>query len=421
MLNRIVSFAGQYDMLSAGDTVVCAVSGGADSMALLWAMYLLRQKLQIHVKAAHFNHGLRGAESDRDEAFVREFCAGYGIELAVGRAQVVSGEKGLESAARNARYAFLEGLDGKIATAHTANDNAETVLMHMVRGTGLKGLGAIAPVRGNIIRPMLTITRQQVISFLREYNISYVDDSSNDTDLFLRNRLRHHIMPLLEQENPRLAENLSAMALRLRDDELLLSQTQTNLPDVATLRSLPNAQRARLLANFLQRCGVCEPEAQHIALAERLVFSDKPSAQANFPGDVVICRSYNTLQKKQNLQSFAPLKLNVGDSVVLDELGLKITCKPAQALCNNENCFTVSVVGEICVRPRKTGDRICLCGGSKSLKKLFIDRKIPAHQRSLIPVVTDECGILGVYRIGADQTRLAKDVAAVQICFEEIE
>ena len=169
MLNRLLKTLRRYAMLSPGDTVTCAVSGGADSMALLWGLYLLRDKLGITVQAAHFNHGLRGLESDRDEAHVRAFCERFDIPLTVGAGQVTAGEKGLEAAARDARYSFLDTIAGKIATAHTADDNAETVLMHLVRGTGLKGLGGIAPVRGRIIRPMLDVTRQQVLAFLERH------------------------------------------------------------------------------------------------------------------------------------------------------------------------------------------------------------------------------------------------------------
>ena len=154
MLNKLLRFIRRYDMLSPGDTVICAVSGGADSVALLFAMYLLRQKLQIRLQAAHFDHQLRGEESAQDARFVRELCQRFDIPLTVGSGPVTAGEKGLEAAARDARYAFLMGLPGKIATAHTADDNAETVLMRLVRGTGLKGLGAIAPVRDRLIRPM---------------------------------------------------------------------------------------------------------------------------------------------------------------------------------------------------------------------------------------------------------------------------
>ena len=219
MLNKLTAFIRRYEMVDPGDRVICAVSGGADSMALLWAMYLLKDKLEISLSVAHFNHRLRGAESDRDEAFVADFCKGYGINFVVGAGDVVAGPKGLEAAAREARYAFLRGLPGKIATAHTASDNAETVLLHLVRGTGLKGLGGVMPVNGSVIRPMLSVTREEVLAFLEEYSIPYVEDSSNGEDDFLRNRLRHHIVPLLKKENPGLSQNLSAMALRLRQDE----------------------------------------------------------------------------------------------------------------------------------------------------------------------------------------------------------
>lgn len=184
MRNKLLRMIRQYDMIMPGDTVVCAVSGGADSVALLFAMYLLRDKLDIRLEAAHFNHHLRGEESDGDEAFVREFCGRYDIPLHVGSAEVRPGKKGLEAAARDARYAFLRSLNGKIATAHTADDNAETVIMRMIRGTGLKGLGAIAPVSGNVIRPMLLINRQEVEKFLLAWGLPHREDSSNASDAF---------------------------------------------------------------------------------------------------------------------------------------------------------------------------------------------------------------------------------------------
>ena len=294
MLNKFKSFMENY----RGERVVCAVSGGADSMALLWAMYLLRESLELEVSAAHFNHGLRGQESDRDESFVRDFCRGYQIPFVSGSANVTAGKKGLEAAAREARYAFLKSLPGKIATAHTADDNAETVLMHLVRGTGLKGLGGIQPVNGNLIRPMLQITRGEVETFLQTYSVPYVEDSSNHSDDFLRNRLRHHVMPLLKQENPGLAQNLSAMAMRLRQDEMALSKlARENMTDqVARLRNLEPAVRSRVLSQILLDAGVKEPEAEHIATLEKLVFSEKPSAKADFPANVTIVRNYDRLQ-----------------------------------------------------------------------------------------------------------------------------
>ena len=389
-------------MENPGETVICAVSGGADSMALLWAMYLLKDKLGISLQAAHFNHGLRGEESLRDEQFVRAFCNGYGISLHVGAGNVIPGKKGLEAAARDARYAFLRSLPGKIATAHTADDNAETVLLHLVRGTGLKGLGAIAPVSGNVIRPLLNITRQEVEAFLAEYHVEHITDSSNDTDAFLRNRLRHHVMPLLRAENPRLSQNLSAMALRLRQDEEALAQLAKAQPiSVTALRQTMPAVRMRVLERFLKDSGVREPEALHLELAESLVFSDNPSARGDFPGGVVITRNYDTLQVLS-----AQLRSN-----------LRLHCSDAREIINTTEIFTVHPVGTVRIRCRQSGDAIRMPGGTKSLKKLFIDRKIPAPLRGTIPVICDDAGILGVFGIGVNLDRAATSLPAVQIRF----
>ncbi len=408
MLNKLCAALGRE---AVGETLVCAVSGGADSMALLWGLYLLKDKLKISLSAAHFNHGLRGEESDRDENFVRQFCEAYQIPFVCGRGQVTAGKKGLEAAAREARYGFFAGLPGKIATAHTADDNAETVLMHLVRGTGLKGLGGIAPVNGKYIRPMLGITRQEVISFLAEYSIPYVTDSSNETDDFLRNRLRHHVMPLLKQENPRLAENLSAMAMQLRQDaEALETPAET---DVEKLQKMAPAYRSRSLAALLEHFGVREPEREHIALAEKLVFSHKPSGRVNLPGGVTVCRNYGKLEKLEEAQAFAPVELTCPGQVTVGEF--QITCTPGDRVVNTPDCFTVTARGTVWVRPRQAGDTMKAYGGTKSLKKLFIDKKIPAAQRPLVPVIADEQGILGVYAIGPDQTRLGP---GIQIQFE---
>jgi len=421
MLNDLLTQLRRYDMAKPGETVICAVSGGADSMALLWGMYLLRQTLEIRLEAAHFNHRLRGEESDRDEAFVREFCDRFDIPLTVGSGNVTAGKKGLEAAARDARYAFLQSLPGRIATAHTADDNAETVLMHLVRGTGLKGLGGIAPVNGKLIRPMLTVTRQQVEAFLQEYHVGHIEDSSNETDAFLRNRLRHHVMPLLTAENPKLSENLSAMALRLRQDEQALARMSVcdTTPDVELLKQQPPAIRSRMLESFLKGSGVIEPEAQHIALAESLIFSEKPSARADFPGGVTVVRNYGKLQV---LEKDGPVEaVMLPEAGVLYWNGLKITVQRAEEIVNTLSVFTVAVRGTVFLRGRKTADTVRLSGGTKSLKKLFIDRKIPAFQRQRIPVLSDDGGVLGVYGIGVNLDRIPAQLPAVQIRIEPLE
>lgn len=422
MLNKLTAFAGRYEMLRPGDKVVCAVSGGADSMALLWAMYLLKDKLQIELSAAHFNHHLRGEESDRDEAFVADFCKGYGIPFTAGSGRVVSGKKGLEAAAREARYAFLKSLPGKIATAHTASDNAETVLMHLVRGTGLKGLGGIIPVNGQLIRPMLTVTREEVLTFLAEYSIPYVEDSSNAGDSFLRNRLRHHIVPLLERENPSLAHNLSEMALRLRQDEMTLTaiarEKHTNR--VPELLALEPGIRSRVLVQILLDAGVKEPEAAHILSLEKLLVSQNPSAKACFPGGITVARNYDILEVGSEHKEILSQKFNCFGVISLSEFGFRITCQPNDSAVQTAQSFAVVPKGKIVVRSRMTGDTIRLNAGTKSLKKLFIDKKIPAAWRSFIPVIADEGGVLGIAGIGGNLDRLSCGENAVRITIEKV-
>lgn len=411
MLDALRKTLRSYEMLQPGDSVTCAVSGGADSMALLWAMYLLKDQLGIVLRAAHYNHGLRGEESDRDEAFVRDFCDRFDIPLAVEKGTVQAGKKGLEAAARDARYTFFETLPGIIATAHTADDNAETVLMHLVRGTGLKGLGGIAPVRGRIIRPMLNVTRQQVLTFLDEYHIAYVTDSSNDTDVFLRNRLRHHVMPLLKQENPRVAQNLSAMSQRLREDEQALSVTDdfSNGLEVDALLTMPAAMQNRTVAAFLKHCGVREPEAEHVALVRALALSANPSARADLPGAVSVCRRYDRL-------------------VLLEKMAapqMQQLCCPGETVfgCTRVVCSfandgqRVQPIGDVVVRSRQSGDMMRLAGGTKSLKKIFIDRKIPADRRSFVTVVADKLGVLAVEGFGYNLDRLVQGSHGLKIEF----
>ena len=413
MLNKLLAFTRDQGLIAPGDRVTVALSGGADSVALLFGLYLLKDKLGITLAAAHFNHHLRGEESDRDEGFVRDFCHRYDVPLTVGHGQILPGKKGLEAAARDARYGFLRALPGKIATAHTADDNAETVLMHLVRGTGLKGLGGIAPVSGQVIRPLLSVTRREVEAFCAEWCLNFITDSSNEGDAFLRNRLRHHVMPLLKEENPRLAENISAMALRLRQDEDCLSRLSAGRElDVEELKALHPALRSRCLEAFLKESGVREPEASHIAQAEALVFSPKPSAFARFPGGILIARNYGRLEVRQEPDALPPVELRVPGSVVWGDY--RIT-----ASLEGEG-MTLYPVGTITIRSRRAGDEIRLSGGTKSLKKHFIDRKIPAARRCRVPVICDEAGILAVEEIGINQNQRPGKEAPVRIQIEKL-
>ena len=419
MLNKLRAFLKEQALLSPGDSVIAAVSGGADSVAMLFALYLLRDELGITLEAAHFNHHLRGAESDRDEAFVTDFCGRYDIPLHLGSGRIVPGKKGLEAAARDARYAFLRRLPGKVATAHTADDNAETVLMRLIRGTGLKGLGAIAPVSGNVIRPMLTVTRDDVEAFLEEYALPHVEDSSNGTDDFLRNRIRHGILPLMRTENPRIGENLSAMALLLRQDEACLQAMipEEQVPDVSRLKAMEPALRRRALERFLKAQGVREPEQIHILQAEQLLYHWSPSAAMQFPGGVTIGRQYDRLVRLECAPELPETRLSVPGETCIG--GKRFVSEYATDLEERPGSVLVCPVGALTVRSRRSGDTMRLPGGTRSLKKMYIDRKIPASRRAAVPVLADDRGVLAVFGIGTDIRFHPDSLPAVRITLIE--
>lgn len=402
MLNKLCAALREETMILPGDRVTCAVSGGADSIALLFGMYLLKDKLGIILGAAHFNHHLRGEESDRDEDFVRRFCAGYDIPLEVGGAQVQPGKKGLEAAAREARYGFLRRLPGKIATAHTADDNAETVLMHLLRGTGLRGLGGINPISGNVIRPMLSITRQEVEAFLEEYHLPHREDSSNAGNDFLRNRLRHQVMPLLKSENPSVSQTISAMARRVRQDEdFLASMLEEVMPPVSRLRQLPAPLQCRYAERFLKQSGIPEPEQAHISGVLNLIASPKPSARLDFPGGIVIARDYENLVRLRQRPIPEAVMLPMPGSVTLPQWGIQVTVSTVP-----NGGTGVRTQGALWVRSRKEGDSLRRGGGTKSLKKQMIDRKISAAQRPLVPILADEAGVIWAGSFGFHLDRL---------------
>jgi len=238
MLANIKNTIAKFNMVSSGDRrIIVALSGGADSVCLLYA---LREIIYDHVgsgfharpftiEACHVNHKLRGEASDADEQFVRELCERLDVKLHVREIDVKALQKkhqSLEECAREARYSYLSeiGTDALIATAHTANDNTETVILNLTRGTGLRGLCGIPPVRGNIIRPLIETTRAEILSYLSERGAEYVTDESNYSDEFTRNNLRLNIIPLLEKINPSLNAGITRMCEVLRLDEEYLHE-----------------------------------------------------------------------------------------------------------------------------------------------------------------------------------------------------
>lgn len=431
-------FVPDCSAIPAGGVVLCAVSGGADSVCLL---SLLRQQPNLTVLCAHYNHGLRGRESDRDEAFVKSLCQNWNIPFYVGRGDVAAYGKahgmGTEEAARTLRYDFLQTVAGEtgadcIATAHTLNDNVETVLLNLCRGTGLRGLGGIPPARENIVRPLLTVTRRQVEEYLRENSIPWVEDSSNESDDYARNRIRHHLQPLLESAHAGALENIGRMTESLREDEVFLQrEADTFLAAcsqgqlcVSGLLALPGPVQHRVLTTFTRSA----LNREHREAVLMLCRSADPSGACHLPG-VIVRREYDRLLLGAAECTQLPERALVpGQELVLPEAGLTVSAK----YCSNFDriqssfntfCFScANICGTISVASRREGDSLPLEGrtGTRSVKKWMIEAKIPRHRRGLIPVFRDENGVLAVAGMGQRAGTLPKQgEACIQIKITE--
>lgn len=418
----------KLNMLSKGDSVLVALSGGADSMCLLHSLYENAEKLGISVCAAHFNHRLRGEESERDARFAEAQCRERAIPFICGSGDVAAeaekSRRSIEEAAREMRYAFLneaaEKLScNKIATAHNADDNAETVLLNLTRGGGARGLSGIPPVRGNIVRPLLFTTREEIEAFLREKSIPHVEDSSNASDDYTRNILRHKVMPVLREINPSFSEAAMRASVSLREDEeCLMSMAQSFLGEHEEGKSLPIAELKKLpkpvaVRVFRSLCG-SSLSLQHCdavyALLEgtELAYADVPGMRiARDSGRLyfgVESGKIIDMELPENGEIFVPAaKLHIKTSVVQN-------CEEVFKSINKFDFNYKSICGKISLTPRREGDKIRLSyrGCTKSLKELFSESKMPQSLRNQTPVLRDGEGVIAVYGFGVAERCEAK-------------
>ena len=431
-----------HHMLETNEPVLAALSGGADSVALLLAL----TELEIPVSACHLHHGLRGAEADRDEQFCRSLCAKLGIALTVRHADAAAYARkvheSVETAARNLRYAFFaEIADGrKTATAHTADDNLETVLFHLARGSGLDGLCGIPPVRERIVRPLIACTREEIEAFLASRGQEFVTDSTNLQPAYTRNRIRQEVVPVLRALNPQAVETVSALTARLRTDrDYLEEQAQALLSQAAQnggwraelLADAHPALRTRALRIACQQSGMPARDftARHVAALEALLRNPNPSAQIDLPAGFAARREYDLLrvEKKQKPADFEQIPVRIPFDGRLGAGAARVTVRPVQknqVFYNSFNTFYVGCdtidIPTFVLRTRRTGDRLRLNrhGGSRPLKKILIDKKIPAPQRGTLAVLADQNGVIAVQSVGTDISRCPGQGGIFEIRFE---
>lgn len=430
MEQKILKAINQYKMLDGVSDITVALSGGADSMALLYALNSLKEHLGIKLYAAHFNHKIRGEEADRDQQFVTLKCRQLGVELFIGSADVLDfaneNNMSLELAAREKRYEFLKSVaKGVVATAHTADDNIETILFNMTRGTALKGLCGIPEVRDIFIRPLIFCSRADVEDYCKTKKIEYVTDSTNLSDDYTRNKIRHKVIPVLREINPSLCDTVNRTVLSLKEDNDFL-ETISNQEfskrfsnDCLTLEGFDNIHKAvalRVIKNFFEAKILKSVDNFHMEkLYQIALYGGKaslPDTMCGYKKDDKLC-----IEKEGAIQE--NVKYNV-KFIKTDNIFSKKTQKINGLFLNNAlDCD--KIVGELVIRTRQIGDSIKLNhrNGTKTLKKLYTEYAVPHNTRETLPVIADDEGVVWVCGIGVAKrcavTKASQNIIQIEV------
>ncbi|MBQ4465611.1 MAG: tRNA lysidine(34) synthetase TilS [Oscillospiraceae bacterium] len=413
----------------SGTSVCVALSGGADSVCLLVCLLAVRQEFDLRISAVHIQHGLRGEESRRDEVFCIKRCAAWNVPLKVIPVDVkktaASQRISIETAARECRYAAFDALGcDYIATAHTASDQLETVLFRMARGTGLRGLCGIPPRRGRYLRPLLSCTRTEIEECLRENAISYVIDSSNLSDDYSRNFIRHNIVPPLRQLNPAVEQNLPHMVQNLRDDADFLSQAADAAyakalqadGSLSGLQDLHPALQSRCIARFLKSSGL--PSGFEAVTAAKALLTRGGQCDLDRSGRKLRF-SRGVLFVEEPPPPIPKIRLQMGENSLFD--GITVTAEiisreNAEKFASVHKKFTDFVLDYDIIREyvdlhcRKPGLRLLPVGRTHhvSIKK-WLGEQVPPAKRQYIHFLSDADGLLWAEGLGADQRARVTD------------
>jgi len=446
-------------MLLPGDSVSAALSGGADSVCLL---HLLRE-LGVLRRAIHINHGIRGDEAARDEAFCVDLCKSLGIPLDVFHVDVPARARetgmGLEEAGRSCRYDIFDSygtgdITGKIATAHTRSDNTETILLGLSRGCGLSGLTGIPPVRGRIIRPLIDITRDEVEAYCAARSLSYVNDSTNRDTGFSRNKIRLEVIPRLEELNPNIHQAAAKLSEILRDEDNYLCELADNAAGIANLWELPIALRRRVIRRMIVSQTGLTPEFFHVEKVCDMLAAQSGTVQlkggwraeitgdslrvvkiapketpaswevlldVNFARFVGVGPSHPCDGRSCGRDNPAPTEIAPTEITLPDGRNLSVNVLPIAEFhkMSKFNTFLLKesldydkIRGNVsenqsmpCVRNRREGDRFAPAGRgvTKKLRKLLCETKIPQDKRDSLCLlaIKDSSGILWAEGFGA--------------------
>lgn len=393
-------------MLSVGDSVIVALSGGADSVSLLHIMKRLGERLELNIYAAHLNHKIRGEEADRDERFCKILCKNYNVELFTKSVDIPTLAKqrklSEELCGRFERYRFFDELSqklgAKVATAHTASDNAETVLFNLIRGTGLRGMSGIAPVRDNIIRPLIYVTRDEVEAYCKENDLDYVTDSTNLSNDYTRNKIRHNIVSTCREINPNFERNIAQNSALTRNVNSFLELKSVEAEKLIKVQngyscdkitSLPNGLCYELLYFLLKKNNI-EADYRTIDLLSQAV-ANHTDLDINNKTSALCTQGVLRFIKKDNKPEFSDKELN-------GTLSIEYNGK-------NYSFTELKLESNIVIRTRRAGDTFTFKNRkiTKTLKKLLIEQKIPKEKRDTLLLAASDSTVLWLEGVGYSQ------------------
>lgn len=455
MLSKAKRTIEKHGMLSHGDRVIVAVSGGPDSVCLLSVLRALAPGFGLRLHVAHLDHRFRGDESAAEARFVRELARTAGLPATIEAFDVprYCRERGLspQAGAREVRYRFLGGVAAavratRIALGHTASDQAETLLLRLLRGAGAAGLSGMRPARGMIIRPLIEAVRSEVLEYLRAQGLSFVTDPSNLTPAYARNRIRLELLPVLRAFNPRVEEVLAAEAALLRDENDAMDRAvEQVLPEILLLaggavrlrrdrfHALPPALQRRVLRTALQLgLGDDAPPLSWTQTGEAIAFISRAVSgrSMRLQGGAVLTREYGELTVDRGIEPGGfSFPLPVPGMAREREGRWEITAslnRSGPAVAENSGwqaAFDYDKIGApLVIRSRRSGDRFCpagMRGKSKKLQDFLSDAKVPRQMRDRVPLLATDRDILWVVGMRTDERFLpgpgAKNILVVTV------
>jgi tRNA(Ile)-lysidine synthase len=433
MIKKVNQTIEKYNLLENGERLVVALSGGPDSTALLIVLAAIAQELDLSLIIAHFNHGLRGEESGEDEKFSRDLSEKMGLTFVSGKMDQKKMNKGIspEDFYRRERYAFLnkvakDNMAQKIALGHNLQDQAETVLLNILRGSGLEGLKGILPMRdGKFIRPLIEVSRQEIISLLNEVGIPYRQDSSNENKKYLRNQIRTELIPYLKEKfNPKIEENLAQMTEILRQEDefirqhvdevlqssFIQSQQDRILLKIAYINKLPSAIRWRLFKTLLESLNPAKNGFSliHVKSLDNLAQKCESGKRVSLPLGIEARREYDDLilerKKVCSNQTKYEYTMNIPGSIYVKERKLTIrselTTKENVDFSGKNKVYLDldKIKKPLTIRDRRDGDWFQPLGmqGRQKMKTFFIDHKIPRCERDMKVLLVDQISVIWI-------------------------